>query len=86
MPQASFFVAIRSLEIAADLNNLAKASTLEAVPQPLQPTANAAAYADYVGRLGVKCTEEDAPDDIEAAALRHAIVLSSPNKILDSCA
>ena len=64
--------AARSLEIAADLNNLAKASTLGAVPMQLQPTANAAAYADYVARLGLKCTEEDAPVDIEAAALRHA--------------
>lgn len=62
----------RSLEIAADLNNLAKASQVESGPVQLAPTGNAAAYADYVARLGMKCTEEDAADDIEAAALRRA--------------
>lgn len=61
----------RSLEVAADLNSLAKASRLDA-PAELEPSANAAAYAAYVGRLGMLCTEEDDPARIEDAALRCA--------------
>ena len=61
----------RSLEIAADLNSMAKASRQEA-PAELEPSANAAAYAGYVARLGLLCTEEDDPARIEDAALRCA--------------
>ena len=64
-----YFLWLRSLEIAADLNNMAKASDLEQGAE-LEPSGNAAAYADYVGRLGLLCTEEDDPGRIEDAALR----------------
>ena len=59
----------RSLEIAADLNNIAKASTLTE-PIELAPSPNAQAYADYLCRLGLLCTEEDEAAEIEEAALR----------------
>ncbi|KAK9906600.1 hypothetical protein WJX75_004761 [Coccomyxa subellipsoidea] len=59
----------RSLEIAADLNNIAKASTLSE-PVELSPSPNAQTYADYLCRLGLLCTEEDEATEIEEAALR----------------
>lgn len=59
----------RSLEIAADLNNIAKASTLSE-PVELSPSPNAQTYADYLCRLGLLCTEEDEAAEIEEAALR----------------
>ena len=59
----------RSLEIAADLNNIAKVSTLKDAVE-LLPSPNASAYADYLCRLGLLCTEEDEPAKIEEAALR----------------
>ena len=60
----------RSLEIAADLNNIAKVSTLKDAVE-LLPSPNASAYADYLCRLGLLCTEEDEPAKIEEAALRY---------------
>ena len=67
----------RSLEIAADLNNIAKASTLEHAVV-LKPSANSAAYREYLIRLVNTCTEEDATesDKIEDAALRCAALLT----------
>ena len=65
----------RSLEIAADLNSIAKVSTLEH-PVELKPSANSNAYKDYLVKLASTCTEEDEsrPDQIEQAALRYALL------------
>ena len=65
----------RSLEIAADLNNIAKVSTLEHALE-LRPSANSNAYKDYLTKLATACTEEDEsqPDKIEQAALRYALL------------
>ena len=67
----------RSLEIAADLNNIAKASTLDHAVV-LKPSANSNAYREYLIRLVNTCTEEDEsePDKIEEAALRCASVVA----------
>jgi hypothetical protein len=60
----------RSLEISADLNNIARTSTTQRDALELRPSANARAYADYIARLGLRCTEGEDPDEIETAALR----------------
>ena len=62
----------RSLEIAADLNNIAKVSTLEHAVE-LKPSANSNAYREYLIKLATTCTEEDEshPNQIEQAALRY---------------
>ena len=67
----------RSLEIAADLNNIAKASTLEHAVE-LRPSANSNAYREYVMKLSTTCTEEDEDhvEQIEQAALRCDIIPS----------
>ena len=75
----------RSLEIAADLNNIAKTSTLEHAVV-LKPSANSNAYREYLIRLVNTCTEEDESESekIEEAALRCGncdqliILLKSP--------
>lgn len=63
----------RSLEIAADLNAIAKVSTLEHAIE-LTPSPNSNVYRDYLTRLATTCTEEDEShtEQIEAAALRCA--------------
>lgn len=68
----------RSLEIAADLNNMAKVSTLEH-PAELSPSPNACAYAEYLCRLGLLCTEEDDTEKIEEASLRWGAPPSIPS-------
>lgn len=62
----------RSLEIAADLNSIAKVSTLEHAIE-LKPSANSNAYKEYLVKLAESCTEEDVshPEQIEEAALRY---------------
>ena len=69
----------RSLEIAADLNNIAKMSTLEHAVE-LKPSANSNAYREYLIKLASTCTEEDEshPDQIEQAALRWALPHTDP--------
>jgi hypothetical protein len=68
----------RSLEIAADLNNIAKASTLEHAVE-LRPSANSNAYKEYLLKLATTCTEEDEDhvEQIEQAALRCDVVPSA---------
>ena len=62
----------RSLEIAADLNSIAKVSTLEHAIE-LRPSANSNAYKEYLLKLAESCTEKDVshPEQIEEAALRY---------------
>jgi hypothetical protein len=61
----------RSLEIAADLNNIARTTEIRDAFE-LRPTANARAYAEYVFSLALRCTEADEAPEIEQAALRSA--------------
>ncbi|KAK9817905.1 hypothetical protein WJX72_004033 [[Myrmecia] bisecta] len=60
----------RSLEVAADLNNLAKASSLPAQELAPQASPQAEAYGSYVSRLGRECVEGETLAERRQAGLR----------------
>lgn len=58
----------RALEIAADLNNIARSSTQDREAYVLRPTVNTQAYTSYLQKLGVDCIESETP------AREHAVL------------
>ena len=66
----------RSLQIASDLDSLAKASNITNRCFEVSPTQQAVACCEYIARLGAIAGEEAEEEHRQEAVLRSALVFS----------
>ena len=68
----------RSLQIASDLDSLAKASNITNRSFEVNPTQQAVACCEYIARLGAIAGEEQEEEHRQEAVLRSAMITQPP--------